>query len=59
MVSYCLKIMFEEEVAEYFQQMLSVEDGRKTNMSVLGDKRMPVLKELNERTITKRKIRRR
>lgn len=38
--------------AEYFEYILNVEDDREANINVVSDRRMPVLGELNERTIS-------
>ena len=37
--------------AEYFQQVLNVADIREANINVVGNWRMPVLEDLNERAI--------
>ena len=37
--------------AEYYEQVLNVADVREANINVVGDSRMPVLGELNERAI--------
>ena len=37
--------------AEYFEQVLNVADVRKENINVVGNWRMPVLGDLNERAI--------
>ena len=37
--------------AEYFEQVLNVTDVREANINVVGNWRMPVLGDLNERTI--------
>ena len=33
---------------EYFEQIQNMEDVREANINVVGDRRMPVLGELNE-----------
>ena len=38
--------------AEYFEQVLNVEDVREANINVVVNRRMPVLGELNERAIS-------
>ena len=38
--------------AEYFEQVLNVADVREANINVVGNWRMPVLGDLNERAIT-------
>ena len=38
----------EEEVAEYFEQVLNVEDVRDSNINVIGDRRLSVLGKLGE-----------
>ena len=38
--------------AEYFEQVLNVADVREANINVVGNWRMPVLGDLNERTIS-------
>ena len=38
--------------AEYFEQVLNVSDVRKANINVIGNWRMPVLGDLNERAIS-------
>ena len=38
--------------AEYFEQVLNVADVRETNVNVVGNWRMPVLGDLNERAIS-------
>ena len=43
--------------AEHFEQVLSVEDVREANINVVGDWWMPVLKELNERSISIEEVR--
>ena len=37
---------------EYFEQVLNVADVRETNINVVGNWRMPVLGDLNERAIS-------
>ena len=37
---------------EYFEQVLNVADVREANINVVGNLRMPVLGDLNERTIS-------
>ena len=37
--------------AEYFEQVLNVADVREANINVVGNLRMPVLEDLNERAI--------
>ena len=41
----------EKEMAEYFEQVLNVADVRETNINVVGNWRMLVLGDLNERAI--------
>ena len=43
--------------AECFEQVLNVADVRKTNINVVGNWRMPVLGDLNERAISLVEIR--
>ena len=43
--------------AEYFEQVLNVEDVREANIDVSGDWRIPVLGELNERAISIEEVR--
>ena len=43
--------------AEYFEQVLNVENVRKVNINVVGDRRMPVLGELNDRAILIEEVR--
>ena len=43
--------------AGYFKQVLNVEDARDGNINVIGDRRMPVLGELNERAISIEEVR--
>ena len=38
--------------AEYFEQVLNVADFREANINVVGNWRMPVSGDLNERTIS-------
>ena len=38
--------------AEYFEQVLNVADVREANINVIGNWRMPVLRDLNERAIS-------
>ena len=38
--------------AEYFEQVLDVVDVREANINVVGNWRMPVLRDLNERAIS-------
>ena len=38
--------------AQYFEQVLSVADAREANINVVGNWRMPMLGELNERAIS-------
>ena len=38
--------------AEYFEQVLNVTDVREANINVVGNWRMPVLGDLNERAIS-------
>ena len=38
--------------AQYFEQVLNVADAREANMNVVGNWRMPVLGDLNERAIS-------
>ena len=38
--------------AKYFEQVLNVADAREANMNVVGNWRMPVLGDLNERAIS-------
>ena len=38
--------------AEYFEQVLNVADVREANINVVGNWRMPVLGDLNERAIS-------
>ena len=38
--------------AEYFEQVLNVADVREANINVVGNRRMPVLGDLNERAIS-------
>ena len=42
--------------AEYFEQVLNVADVREANINVVGDWRMPVLGDLNERAISLEEI---
>ena len=39
-------------LAEYFEQVLNVEDMREVNINVVGNWRMPMLGDLNERAIS-------
>ena len=43
--------------AEYFEQVLNVEDVRVANINVIGDRRMAILGELNERAISIEEVR--
>ena len=43
--------------AEYFEQVQDVRNIRKANRNVVGDRRMPVLGELNERAISIEEVR--
>ena len=38
--------------AEYFEQLMNVVDAREANINVVGNWRMPVLGDLNERAIS-------
>ena len=38
--------------AEYFEQVLNVEDAREANINVVVNWRMPMLEDLNERAIS-------
>ena len=42
--------------AEYFEQVLNVADVREANINVVGNWRMPVLGDLNERAILLKEI---
>ena len=43
--------------AEYFKQVLNVTDVREANINVVGNWRMPVLGDLNERAISLEEVR--
>ena len=43
--------------AEYFEQVLNVADVREANINVVGNWRMPVLGDLNERAISLEEVR--
>ena len=43
-------------LAEYFEQVLNVADVRKANINVVGNCRMPVLGDLNEKAISLEKV---
>ena len=43
--------------AEYFEQVLNVEDVREANINVAGDSRMPVMGGLNKRTMSVEEVR--
>ena len=43
--------------AQYFEQVLNVEDVREANINVVGNCRMPVLGDLNERAISLEEVR--
>ena len=43
--------------AEYFQQVLNVADVRVANINVVGNWRMPMLGDLNERAISLEEVR--
>ena len=52
MVKYCLYgVEVRRRWAECFKQVLNVEDDGEENINVVGNRRMPVLVELNERAI--------
>ena len=42
--------------AEYFEQVLNMEDVREANMNVVGNWQMPVLEDLNERAISLKEV---
>ena len=44
-------------MAEYFEQVLNVTDVREANINVVGNWRMPVLGDLNERAISLEEVR--
>ena len=48
MVQYCSGVEARWRWAEYFHLVLNVEDVREAHINVVGDRRMPVLGELNE-----------
>ena len=43
--------------AEYFEQVLNVEDVREANINVVGDRWMPVVRKLYDRTISIQEVR--
>ena len=43
-------------MAEYFEQVLNVADVREANIDVVGNWRMPMLGDLNERTISMEEV---
>ena len=59
MVKYVNGQIFQDSVevrswwAEYFEQVMIVEDVRKLNINVVGFRQMPVMGELNKRAISK------
>ena len=62
MVKYCRTVWCsgEEEVGSVltvFDQVLNVEDVREVNINAFGDRRMPMLEELNEREISIKEVR--
>ena len=42
--------------AEYFEQVLNVADVREANINVVGNQRMPMLGDLNERAISMEEV---
>ena len=42
--------------AQYFEQVLNVADVREANINVVGNWRMPVLRDLNERVISLKEV---
>ena len=48
-------VVVRRRLAEYFEQVLNVAEVREANFNVVGNWRMPVLGDLNERAIRWRK----
>ena len=59
MVKYCVMsdgLEVRRKWAEYFEQVLNVTDDREANINVVGNWRMPVLGDLNERAISMEEV---
>ena len=54
---YCDGVEVRRRWAEYFEQVLNVADVREANINVVGNWRMPVLGDFNERATSLEEVR--